>query len=172
MHGRETKYLRGFAVIIIIANYMLLKNGWEHTATYDILDWIVIVIYIIISVLLAVFLWRKGGRCYVKTTNMTGRDYEYFVANYLKKHGFKNVQVTKASGDFGVDITAYKRKNKYAIQCKYYTNPVSLDAIQEVVAGKSYYGCNKAMVVTNNTFTENAVKLARQNGVILLDYVS
>ena len=103
---------------------------------------------------------------------MTGRDYEYFVANYLKKHGFKNVQVTKASGDFGVDITAYKRKNKYAIQCKYYTNPVSLDSIQEVVAGKSYYGCNKAMVVTNNTFTENAVKLARQNGVILLDYVS
>ena len=172
MQGKKTKYLKDLAIIIIAANLILLKLCWGHRATYDIFDWIAIIVYTIISVLLAVFLWRKGSRNYVKTSKMNGIEYEYFVANYLKKHGFKSVQVTKASGDFGVDITAYKRKNKYAIQCKYYTKPVSLDAIQEVVAGKAHYDCSKAMVVTNNTFTENAIKLAKQNDVILLDYVS
>lgn len=102
---------------------------------------------------------------------MTGHDYERVVAAYLKNKGYNRVEVTKGSGDYGVDVIAHKGKKKYAVQCKYYTSPVSLGAVQEVIAGKAMYNCNAAMVVTNSTFTEAAEKLAKQNGVKLVSGV-
>ena len=102
---------------------------------------------------------------------MDGYEYEHLVAKYLKGHGYTGVEVTKASGDFGVDVIARKGHHKYAVQCKYYKNPVGLSAIQQAVAGKSFYNCDTAMVVTNSTFTKAAIKLARANNVILLSGV-
>ncbi len=98
---------------------------------------------------------------------MTGYEYEEFCADYLEKMGFYNIKVTKASGDQGVDITAFKNSIKYAFQCKYYESPVGNKAVQEVFAGKEFYDCQKAVVITNNTFTPSAVELANKNGVEL-----
>lgn len=108
----------------------------------------------------------------VPNTVTNGQEYEYFVAEYLRRTGYSQVTVTKGSGDYGVDILATKNGIKYAVQCKYYSSPVSLKAVQEVVAGAPCYGCNAAMVVTNNTFTKSAIKLAATNGVTLLSYVN
>lgn len=102
---------------------------------------------------------------------MNGHEYEYQVAKYLRGHGYTGVTVTKGSGDFGVDVIAHKGGHKYAVQCKYYSNPVGLSAIQEAVAGMAYYKCDRAMVVTNSTFTKAAHDLARANNVLLLDGV-
>lgn len=102
---------------------------------------------------------------------MDGHDYEYLVAKYLRGHGYTGVKVTKGSGDFGVDVTAHKAGHKYAVQCKYYSSPVSLGAIQEAVAGKALYNCDRAMVVTNSTFTRAARELANANNVLLLENV-
>lgn len=99
---------------------------------------------------------------------MEGHDYEYVVAAYLRNKGYHSVKVTKASGDYGVDVIAHKGQMKYAVQCKYYNSPVSLGAVQEAVAGKAMYGCNAAMVVTNSTFTKAAEELAAKNGVVLI----
>lgn len=103
---------------------------------------------------------------------MDGHDYEYLVARYLKGHGYTGAKVTKASGDYGVDVTAHKGGHKFAVQCKYYSKPVGISAVQEAAAGKAYYGCDAAMVVTNNTFTKAARDLAKANGVILLEGVT
>lgn len=103
---------------------------------------------------------------------MTGHDYERVVAAYLRNKGYSRVKVTKASGDYGVDVIAHKGKKKYAVQCKYYSSPVSLGAVQEAVAGKAMYGCNAAMVVTNNTFTRSAEELEKKNGVVLIPGVN
>lgn len=102
---------------------------------------------------------------------MNGHEYEYQVAKYLRGHGYTGVTVTKGSGDFGVDVIAHKSGHKYAVQCKYYSNPVGLGAVQEAVAGMAYYKCDRAMVVTNSTFTKAAHDLARANNVLLLDGV-
>lgn len=102
---------------------------------------------------------------------MTGYDYEYVVASYLRKQGFTGVQVTKGSGDFGVDVIAQKGRQKFAVQCKLYSYPVGVDAVQQVVTGMAMYGCNRAMVVINNTFTKAAEKLAEANNVVLLPNV-
>lgn len=103
---------------------------------------------------------------------MTGHEYEQVVARYLRSHGYTGVKVTKGSGDFGVDVLANKGGKKYAVQCKYYSSPVSLSAVQEVFTGMAYYSCDAAMVVTNSTFTQAAKELAKINNVTLIENVT
>lgn len=102
-------------------------------------------------------------------STVTGYDFEQYCAGLLSKNSFINVKVTKKSGDQGIDILAEKDYVKYAIQCKYYTSSVGNNAVQEAFAGKSYYGCHVAVVMTNNTFTDSARQLASQLGVVLWD---
>ena len=98
-----------------------------------------------------------------------GHDFEYVVADLLRSVGFYNVRVTVGSGDYGIDVVAWYGESSYAIQCKKYLGKVGVSAVQEAYAGRSYYGCNYAMVITNNYFTPAATKLARTTGVILWD---
>lgn len=98
---------------------------------------------------------------------MEGYEYEQKCAEYLLIKGYINVEVTQKSGDFGIDITAYKNGIKYGIQCKYYDKPVGNKAVQEAYAGAAYYNCDKPMVITNTTFTNQAQKLAAHLGVEL-----
>ena len=104
-----------------------------------------------------------------KIDYMTGEDFELYVAQMLGRIGFYNIQTTKGSGDQGVDILAEKEDMKYAFQCKRYDKPVGNKAVQEVFAGKFYYHCHVAIVVTNNYFTQSAKDLAHENGVVLWD---
>lgn len=98
-----------------------------------------------------------------------GYDFESFCVQVLKRKGFENVQLTPGSGDQGIDIIAYRDLVKYGIQCKYYSGPVGNKAVQEALAGKSYYKCHVAIVLTNSTFTRQAVDLAKRTGIILWD---
>ena len=99
----------------------------------------------------------------------TGVQFEQYIITLLKKEGYSNVESTKASGDYGVDITAQKDGLKCAIQCKRYHNNVPISAIQEIKSGKTYYRCDKAMVITNSYYTQNAKNLASSIGVQLFD---
>ena len=97
---------------------------------------------------------------------MTGSEFEEFVGQLFKRMGYSS-QVTKKSGDQGLDVIAVKRGTKVGIQTKCYSNTVGNSAIQEAVAGKSFYGCDKVIVITNNYFTSAAIELAQSNNVIL-----
>ena len=98
-----------------------------------------------------------------------GYEFEEYMAGLLARNGFSNVSTTKKSGDYGVDILAEKDGYRYAVQCKLYSQPVGLTAVQEVFAGKKYYNCHVAVVATNNTFTANAIELASKTGSVLWD---
>lgn len=100
---------------------------------------------------------------------MSGQDFENYCANLLIAYGFKNIEVTKGSGDQGVDIIGYYNGYKYAIQCKRYSKKLGNSPVQEVVAGKNFYNCQNAMVITNNYFTDAAIQLAKANNVELWD---
>ena len=75
----------------------------------------------------------------VNFDKMNGYEFEEYAAGYLKRNGYSKVTVTKASRDFGVDLIAKKHRTTYAVQCKLYQGKVGNSAIQEAVAGKSYY---------------------------------
>lgn len=98
---------------------------------------------------------------------MEGHEFERFCAKLLEKNGYDNVEVTKESGDQGVDIIAYLGGVKYGIQCKCYSVDIGNKAVQEVYAGKTYYHCHVGVVLTNRNFTKSAIELAERNGVIL-----
>lgn len=100
---------------------------------------------------------------------LTGEQFEQYCADLLKRNGYKDIQMTKSSGDQGIDIIGKRDSVRYGIQCKCYSNDVGNDAIQEALAGKSYYGCHVAVVFTNSYFTKSAISLANKTGVVLWD---
>ena len=100
---------------------------------------------------------------------MEGHEFEYFCADLLEKRGFEEVEVTKGSGDYGVDILAEKDGVTYAIQCKRYDGPVGVKAVQEAYAGRDYYDCMVGAVLTNQYFTTPAVEAAKKLKILLWD---
>ena len=100
---------------------------------------------------------------------MEGHDFEYFCAELLRRRGFQEVEVTKGSGDYGIDILAEKEGVTYAIQCKCYATPVGVKAVQEAYAGRDYYDRMVGAVLTNQYFTTPAVEAARKLKILLWD---
>ena len=102
-----------------------------------------------------------------KLDQMEGHDFEYAIADLLRHNGYRDVQVTQGSGDYGIDILARRKNVKYAIQCKRYKKPVGVKAVQEAGLGTDFYHCDAAAVITNSSFTKQAQTLAQNTGVRL-----
>lgn len=101
--------------------------------------------------------------------NMDGHSFEYYCAELLEKNGFINVEVTRGSGDHGIDILAEKDDNSYAIQCKCYTSNIGNAAVQQAYTGKALYKKDIAVVLTNQYFTSQAKAEADRLRVKLWD---
>lgn len=128
--------------------------------------------FILLLVISGVFLLTRNYRqnCDVKELDeIEGHDFEYYCAELLKKRGFVDVVVTKASGDYGVDVLAEKDGVTYGIQCKAYATPVGVKAVQEAYAGKEYYDRMVGAVLTNQYFTKPAVEAAKKLKILLWD---
>lgn len=100
---------------------------------------------------------------------MEGHEFEHYCGELLKKCGFQEVQVTRGSGDYGVDILAEKDGVTYAVQCKCYNVPVGVKAVQEAYAGRDYYDRMVGAVLTNQYFTQPAIEAARKLKILLWD---
>ena len=98
---------------------------------------------------------------------MDGHEFERFCADLLLKNGFAKAEVTRGSGDHGVDILAEKDGLTYAIQCKRQSSNVGNKAVQEIYSGRTFYGRNVGAVLTNQYFTQNAKEAAQRTGIIL-----
>lgn len=137
-----------------------------------------ILLTIVISILL-LLLFIAGIFCVIRSIHrnrrmrvmdeMEGHDFEYFCADLLERQGFAEVEVTRGSGDFGVDILAEKDGVTYAVQCKRYHGTVGVDAVLRTYAGRDYYGCMVGAVMTNQYFTAPAVEAAAKLKILLWD---
>lgn len=105
--------------------------------------------------------WRCRG--------LTGEEFEAYVALLLGDCGFRHIELTRASGDQGVDVLAERAGVSYAIQCKNYAGAVGNAAVQEAFAGAQFYGCDRAAVICPGAFTKAARELAASTGVRLWD---
>ena len=120
------------------------------------------------AVLLMAVRRRKNGE-HGGLDEMDGHEFEYFCAELLQENGFYEVEVTKGSGDYGIDILAEKDGVTYAIQCKRYSDLVGVKAIQEAYAGRDYYDRMVGAVLTNQYFTTPAVEAAKKLKILLWD---
>lgn len=98
-----------------------------------------------------------------------GLEFEVLCTQILTAKGYENVELTPTTGDYGVDIFAEKDGVRWAFQCKYYTNPVGVRAVQEIYSGRDFYHCMVGVVMTNSRFTKNAVTLANELNILLWD---
>lgn len=101
---------------------------------------------------------------------MTGEEFEEYVAELFRFQGYE-AYMTRRSGDYGVDIVVSKDGVKTAVQTKRYSKKLDQKPVREAVTGMAVreYGCTKAMVVTNSTFTKAAEFLAKESGCELVD---
>lgn len=101
---------------------------------------------------------------------MDGYEFERYCARQLKEKGFHHIEVTPGSGDYGIDIVCYDGAGrKVGVQCKRYQGNVGWHAVEESRAGAEYWGCQRAVVLTNSKFTVQAIEGARRIGVELWD---
>ena len=101
-------------------------------------------------------------------TTLNGYEFEEYLVNLFKILGYTAVQ-TSLSGDQGADLILSKDDEKIVVQAKKYDGKVSNKAVQEIAAAKNYYDADKAMLVTNSSFTKSAIELAFSNDVELWD---
>lgn len=97
-----------------------------------------------------------------------GVEFEYWCANELTKQGWVT-QVSKASGDQGIDIIANRDGLSVAVQCKRYGQPIGNKAVQEIFTAKQFVGSKYACVIGTGGFTRSARELAGATGVVLLE---
>lgn len=105
-----------------------------------------------------------------KIKTMDGYQFEKFVADSLKLIGYKT-ELTKKSGDFGIDVIAKIENKVIGIQVKHYKGKVGYDAVKEVHSGGKIYKCNEYWVVTSNNlgFTRQAKIGAEKLNIKLYD---
>ena len=134
--------------------------------------WIIgILAVLVLAAAAGVVLCRRFRKRYAddELDEMEGLDFEYYCAELLRNRGFIEVEVTKSSGDYGIDILAEKEGVTYAIQCKRYNGPVGVKAVQEAYAGMDFYDRMVGCVLTNQYFTQPAVDAAQKLKILLWD---
>ena len=146
-----------------------MKQLIENPESTQIFVVILAAILLVVLVMFVIFLLRRRRPKAQSYDEMEGHEFEYFCADLLEKRGFEEVEVTKGSGDYGVDILAEKDGVTYAIQCKRYDGPVGVKAVQEAYAGRDYYDRMVGAVLTNQYFTTPAVEAAKKLKILLWD---
>ncbi|MBO5474716.1 MAG: restriction endonuclease [Lachnospiraceae bacterium] len=141
----------------------------QNTTDFIMIILIIFVVLILITAAaVAVRRYRRGRRGSAMD-EMEGHEFEYFCAELLEKRGFVDVEVTRGSGDFGVDILAEKDGVTYAIQCKRYHAPVGVEAVLRTYGGRDYYDRMVGVVMTNQYFTAPAAEAAGKLRILLWD---
>jgi restriction system protein len=124
---------------------------------------------LIIIVLRKLTLYSSGRQLrHLNLDAMDGIEFEHYIANLLPTQGYKHVRLTSYF-DFGCDIVAEKEGVIWGIQVKRHSGKVGRSAVQQAVAGLRPYKCDRAMVITNNSFTQQARGLAASNNCLLVD---
>ncbi len=135
------------------------KPKVEHIDYSDMLDG-----YILRKRLMTYSIQERSSRI----SNMTGVEFENYIKDLFTAKGIK-CETTPVSGDYGVDLIAHLNSKKIAIQCKRYKDSVGFSAVQEVYTGKDLYECTEAWVVTNSSFTRQALDASKKLKIKLIN---
>ena len=163
-----------FPIIILVA-----CGVWAHKAFMFKVEHYALIFGVACSVALAltvIYRLSKGMRSlhtgsirnFASIDNMTGLQFEQYIAKLLKQRGYSNVRLTEQY-DLGVDIIADKDGIRWGIQVKRYSGLVKAEAVRQVVTALKFYNCDKSMVITNSYFSNVAKSLADSNDCILVD---
>jgi restriction system protein len=98
---------------------------------------------------------------------MTGTQFERCLAVMFTRLGY-DVELTETY-DFGADLIVTKDGLRSAVQAKRQAKRVGEHAVQQAIAGRDFYKCHAASVVTTAEVQPRVRTLAGSTGVSILD---
>jgi restriction system protein len=114
---------------------------------------------------------RRLRRTIAGADRMTGPQFERYVADLMRRTGFRAVHVTGRSADLGADIVASTSDGRrVVVQCKRYAGSVGSPHVQRLNGTAwTIHGAEVTMLVTTGRLTANARELAGRCGIVLVD---
>ena len=94
--------------------------------------------------------------------------FKSYAKNLLSVKGYK-VKEFEGDLDFGVDFVADKGNSVYLVKVVADNMPTSKMVVNDVLRDTSKYGCNSAMVISKNFFTEDAIEFSKSSPSELID---
>lgn len=97
-------------------------------------------------------------------------EFEHAVAAVLRGLGWTEVEVTKGSGDRGIDVVGIDPDGwRTVVQCKRYSySPVGGPDVRNLAGARVQHGADRAMLVTTATFTKQAYEAAERTQIELM----
>ena len=102
---------------------------------------------------------EKKPATFTDIDSMTGFEFEDFIVDLFIKLGYV-VEKRKRTREQGLDLLLFKHGVRIVVQVKRHRRPVGNRSIQEALGACVYYEGQRAIVVTNSTFTTPAKQLA------------
>lgn len=99
---------------------------------------------------------------------MSGHLFEKEVAELFRSNGYM-AQVTKGSGDGGIDIFLEKDEIRYGVQCKNYHGMVGPAPIRDLYGTMLHEKLEAGIFIASSGFTKGAREFARNKPIQLLD---
>jgi len=146
----------GLALFLIALVFVLLREHWP---------WLVAAAGLVVAAWIWWFLARRRVAVGLAEVDaMTGQQFERYLVRLFRGLGFDAEHVGGGGGDFGADLILEHEGKRIAVQAKNYeSGRVGNDAVQQAIAGATYYDCQQAMVVTNASFTKAARQQAARS---------
>lgn len=137
------------------------------------LDYQVIIVALLFILAAVLFiLWRKQRSTYSRATGvgldfMDEAAFERYLALLFTRMGY---QVRRVNYADNVSILMATRDGvSYVIQARRNRRKVGIRAIEDAIATRKHLKCERAIVVTNHFFSNQARKIAKANQVLTLD---
>ena len=111
---------------------------------------------------------RADSTLFVENISDIGKvEFESYIKELYAYIGYE-VEVL-SENDRGADLILSHRNRKVAVQLRQSVDHISAHAIDEIMEAKTYYDCDRAMVVTNAYYTERTVECAAELNVELVN---
>jgi restriction system protein len=179
---RRRKYRKSNGLQDAAAIVVLILIAYTYTSSGDFFDKypyaIPLFIGLVITLLVLIIgLWwyrrLRAKRIFEAYTianidAMDGLEFERYLANLLRRRGFTGVRLTERY-DLGIDIIARKDGITWGVQAKRYGGLVKAAAIRQAYTALTRYKCDRAMVISNSTYSRPARLLAQDTNSVLID---
>ncbi|MBN2343843.1 MAG: restriction endonuclease [Deltaproteobacteria bacterium] len=159
--GKVTNWAGTSAVFMVVMSLAFLR--------FQLNEWLVASLAVLFVLLIYLAKRYEHQRSMAHVDEMSGHDFERYLVKVFRANGYTAELIGDRGADFGADLICQKNGIRYAVQAKNYdrtVHKVGNDAVQQAIAGATYYDCGEAMVVTNSHFTSAARQQAQASQVI------
>jgi restriction endonuclease Mrr len=114
--------------------------------------------------------WRNfhESKTMLEISEMSGLDFERFLARLLTKMGYQNLEITPINDQGGDLVGTSPQGLRTVVQAKRWKKSLGISVVQELLGAMLHYGCHQGLIITNSTFTSAARNLAAKDSRITL----